>query len=1010
GGLNVLAGSILYVQMDKRDLTRGGKKRYNEEEEAVISNLFSCFSGDDMTDVGRTVEGFGESWLSGAAVGEEEEAPEKQEEAPNSLTKDPIVLGPDFYGGMTKVEQDAVKEWFRGIINPNDKVGRLEMTCRQVSEAAQTKKWVSDEIVNTHFEQLRDEQLRASQDRGERTFVFNSVNIADTLNLKESEMEKRANKVLFGGDIFDYKGIVIPVNPLRQHWMFAHISVVLMDGTEKSESKESFLKVIWYDSMLKKDDKSRFDPANSDDTVPVDKVGTYLRDVWRRNTEVALEVVCAAVMKLGKGVKRDKGGTVNEEDLNALNDKVLQEFTKDKAECQRQARYLKDIKETVAFFTRRWMEMPENRKKKAEEVEVKNKEWRKEGQRIKGVFEPKRLMGLCLPTKLMKPNEVSELVYELPNVNNFATPKDYPVQEDNVSCALHLCNNATAIILGRKPRFHEEDVKDKVRGTIVLKLLKTAGLVKMEEVEKRVFNGLIVEYKDDMRADVEKNLETTRVTGTKVDATAKEEVLLSSQENSQHRELSTVDAKLENTSNNSNIPTPRRLTFKGCEVEANPLIEVGNTTICILQNLQMHMNLTRLNLQIKLGKQWQSTGALKTSIETREKSFLETKARYDAEKKKVQADKKSSNKAYNQMLLLSSPMASPDPQANKNGKHTKAEELYQQSLNNFNKMMETFEEAFKEKETQHNEDMKTLNTRLKETELNDKKLEEDITVILADLLRNLHTNIKGLQQHLKDRLNIIEENGQSESNLTFTAFGPIPEDSPPQIEWLEGSVTCKEVVETAESINDYIQAKVSRIYTVLNSVVAKTKGEDVLSIMDAERALVNALRVPPSDVVKGGEGGSKKKEKETKSNHQKEMLEKEQSIEDVLNMLCGHAKKPNEPAEFKQASLMKLKEESKTIRTTPKRGNAVKPDETFDVKQPSLKKQKKELVKQKVVKRKDPPNFEQLGEEEQCALFLAETEIQDLGSTLQDSTIRIQKLLLEDNGTYKIIGSSTTTK
>ena len=73
GGLNVLAGSILYVQMDKRDLTREGKERYNEEEEAVISNLFSCCSGDDMTDVGgmgRTVErGFGGSWLSGAGVG-----------------------------------------------------------------------------------------------------------------------------------------------------------------------------------------------------------------------------------------------------------------------------------------------------------------------------------------------------------------------------------------------------------------------------------------------------------------------------------------------------------------------------------------------------------------------------------------------------------------------------------------------------------------------------------------------------------------------------------------------------------------------------------------------------------------------------------------------------------------------------------------------------------------------------------------------------------------------------
>jgi hypothetical protein len=104
------------------------------------------------------------------------------------------------------------------------------------------------------------------------------------------------------------------------------------------------------------------------------------------------------------------------------------------------------------------------------------------------------------------------------------------------------------------------------------------------------------------------------------------------------------------------------------------------------------------------------------------------------------------------------------------------------------------------------------------------------------------------------------------------------------------------------------------------------------------------------------------------------------------------------------------KKKSDEGRRTPKRGHAAKPNETFNVKQPSPKKQKKELVKQKVVKRKDPPNFEQLGEEEQCALFLAETDIQDLGSTLQDSTIRIQKLLLEDNGTYKIIGSSITTK
>jgi hypothetical protein len=92
--------------------------------------------------------------------------------------------------------------------------------------------------------------------------------------------------------------------------------------------------------------------------------------------------------------------------------------------------------------------------------------------------------------------------------------------------------------------------------------------------------------------------------------------------------------------------------------------------------------------------------------------------------------------------------------------------------------------------------------------------------------------------------------------------------------------------------------------------------------------------------------------------------------------------------------------------STSKRGLAEEPNEPADVKQPSPKKPKKELVKQKVVKRKGPPNFEQLGKEEQCKLFLAETDIQDLGRTLQDSTKQIQKLLLTNNGTYKLIASS----
>lgn len=73
GSLNVLAGSILYVQMDKRDMTREGRERYDDEEEAVISNLLSCCSGGDMINVGgrgRTVErGFGGSWLSGGGGG-----------------------------------------------------------------------------------------------------------------------------------------------------------------------------------------------------------------------------------------------------------------------------------------------------------------------------------------------------------------------------------------------------------------------------------------------------------------------------------------------------------------------------------------------------------------------------------------------------------------------------------------------------------------------------------------------------------------------------------------------------------------------------------------------------------------------------------------------------------------------------------------------------------------------------------------------------------------------------
>ncbi|GMI08567.1 hypothetical protein TrRE_jg5776, partial [Triparma retinervis] len=51
------------------------------------------------------------------------------------------------------------------------------------------------------------------------------------------------------------------------------------------------------------------------------------------------------------------------------------------------------------------------------------------------------------------------------------------------------------------------------------------------------------------------------------------------------------------------------------------------------------------------------------------------------------------------------------------------------------------------------------------------------------------------------------------------------------------------------------------------------------------------------------------------------------------------------------------KKKSDEGRRTPKRGHAAKPNETVNVKQPSPKKQKKELVKQKVVKRKDPPNF-----------------------------------------------------
>ncbi|GMH94903.1 hypothetical protein TrST_g7764 [Triparma strigata] len=88
--LQVTAGSTIYVQMDKRGMTKGEREQFHEDEEGLIATLFSSCGSDENSGSNRVERGFGGSWLMGGSgvgggdeveeIGVEEEEEEKEEE------------------------------------------------------------------------------------------------------------------------------------------------------------------------------------------------------------------------------------------------------------------------------------------------------------------------------------------------------------------------------------------------------------------------------------------------------------------------------------------------------------------------------------------------------------------------------------------------------------------------------------------------------------------------------------------------------------------------------------------------------------------------------------------------------------------------------------------------------------------------------------------------------------------------------------------------------------------
>ncbi len=90
--LGILAGSTIYVQNDKRNMTKAGKAEHDRQEETILEVLYSCIGteeswGDnhnsyeksDSSSSRRRERGFGGSWLT-AGVSQGSSEPEKESE------------------------------------------------------------------------------------------------------------------------------------------------------------------------------------------------------------------------------------------------------------------------------------------------------------------------------------------------------------------------------------------------------------------------------------------------------------------------------------------------------------------------------------------------------------------------------------------------------------------------------------------------------------------------------------------------------------------------------------------------------------------------------------------------------------------------------------------------------------------------------------------------------------------------------------------------------------------
>ena len=60
--LEILAGSTLYLQCDKRGHTKSEKEQYEEHTAGALDQLMCCL-GDDPSTKSRVENGFGGSWL-----------------------------------------------------------------------------------------------------------------------------------------------------------------------------------------------------------------------------------------------------------------------------------------------------------------------------------------------------------------------------------------------------------------------------------------------------------------------------------------------------------------------------------------------------------------------------------------------------------------------------------------------------------------------------------------------------------------------------------------------------------------------------------------------------------------------------------------------------------------------------------------------------------------------------------------------------------------------------------